>query len=101
MNKAKGTKATTKDKKFYKGVLLDKIHTKLVKDKTYISIDELDLFLKAYADLESISCNDMSHEQMQTLKEYCKQFARSIGLVIKESKNEVNDNDLNFNRAEN
>ena len=96
----KGTEASTKDKKFYKGILLIKIRRKLISDGTYYSVEELDLFLKAYADLEGISCNDMSHEEMQILKEFCKQFARSIGLVIKESKNEEQNDDLDFARTD-
>jgi hypothetical protein len=73
-------KATQADIKFYKGVLLIKIHDKVIADGAYMSIDELDELLKAYADLEGISCSDMNNEQMQILKEYSKQFATSIGM---------------------
>ena len=95
-------KATQSDKIFYKGVLLVKIHDKLTSDGTFMSIDELDKFIKSYADLEDISCNDMSHEQMQQLKEYSKQFAASIGMgETYFDKQQPCEADLNFNRTEN
>jgi hypothetical protein len=73
-------KATTKDIKFYKGVILIEIHNKLCHDGDFMSIEELDNFLKDYADLTNESCSDLNHWQMQQLKEYCKQFACSIGM---------------------
>ncbi len=90
-------KATQSDIKFYKGVLLVNIHSKLVSDKTYMSIDELDEFLKAYSDLEGLSCSEMSHNQMQQLKEYCKQFAASINMGVDAFDKDKRIN-LNFNK---
>jgi len=87
-------KASQADIKFYKGVLLVKIHDKLTSDKTYMSIDELDTFLKSYADLNELSCGEMTHEQMQILKEYSKQFASSIGMGVDAFDK---DNEINFN----
>lgn len=75
-------KASSTDIKFYKGVLLEQIHKHLVSTGTYFSLEETDNFLKAYADLSG-SCLSMSHEELQILKEYSKQFAESIGCVIK------------------
>jgi hypothetical protein len=92
------SKATKSDITFYKAILLVKIHTKVVSDGAYISIDELDKFLKSYADLEGISCSNMSNEQMQILKEYSKQFACSIGMS--ESEFDKDNDDLDFNRTE-
>ena len=73
-------KASKADIKFFKGVQLIHIHNQLTKDGTFISLDELEDFLKAYADLDGVSCSKMSHEQMQELKEFTKQFACSIGM---------------------
>jgi len=88
------TKASTADIKFYKGVQLVKIHDKVISDGAYMSIDELDTFLKAYANLEGLSCSDMSHDQIQVLKEYSKQFAVSIGMSVNTfDKDKIN---LNF-----
>jgi len=75
-------KASTTDIKFFKGVMLVKIHDQLIADGTYYSIDELDTFLKAYSDLEGLSCSDMTIDQMQQLKEQSKQFACSIGMGV-------------------
>ena len=73
-------KATTKDIKFYKGVILIEIHKQLRENGDFFSIEELDNFLKDYADLTHESCSDLNHFQMQQLKEYSKQFATSIGM---------------------
>ena len=96
-------RATNKDKIFYKGVLLVKIHDQIVSDGVYdMNIDDLDKYLKAYADLEGLSCNDMNHEQMQILKEFSKQFAASIGMGFEAfEKNKPEKEDLDFNRTEN
>lgn len=84
-------KASTIDIRFYKGVILQRIHSELTKVQA-ISIDELDEFLKHYADLDLKSCSDMTHDEMQILKEWSKQFAMSIGVDIDDN-NEIN---LNF-----
>ena len=91
-------KSSTTDIKFFKGVLCVKIHDKVVSDGAYMSIDELSDILKAHADLEDISCSDMSHEQMQQLKEFSKQFATSIGMS--ENEFDKDNDDLNFNRTQ-
>ena len=72
--------ATKADIKYYKGVILIEIHNKLIHDGTFWSIEELDNFLKDYADLFGLSCSDLTHWQMQQLKEMSKQFACSIGM---------------------
>ena len=75
--------------KFYKGVVLEQIHTKLVADGTVVSIDEVDELLKSHADSVG-SCSDMSKEELKDLVEWSKQFAASIGLDIDEG------NGINF-----
>ena len=74
-------KASKADIKFYKGVLLIAIHDKMVSDGTTISIDELDTFLKSMIDYEG-STKDITHEQMQDLKEVCKFLADQINCKI-------------------
>lgn len=76
-------KASKADIKFYKGVLLENLHKKMVADGTTISIDELDMFLKDMIYYEG-STKDMSHEQMQDLKEVCKFLAEQIECKIKD-----------------
>lgn len=84
-------KASKEDIKFYKGVILIQIHDYLTKEQTFLSLEELDNFLKDYADLFGISCSDMTHNEMQELKEYSKQFAMSVGLDLDK------DNGINLN----
>lgn len=91
MNDNRNKKASNGDITFYKGVLLKQIHKEVVSKGAIISIDEMDLFLKDYADLPNLSCLDMSHDQMQQLKEWSKHFAMSIGLDIDKN------NGINFN----
>lgn len=73
-------KARPQDIKFYKGVLLDKIHSHLTKTGCY-SIDEVDDLLKDMTGLSG-SCLDFTHEQMQDLKETAKFLAEQIGCKI-------------------
>lgn len=64
--------------KFYKGVVLNKIHTHVGNEFT---IEELDVFLKDYADVEG-STTKMSLEDLKTLVEWSLYFANSIGLDL-------------------
>jgi len=74
--------ASQRDIKFYKGVLLIDIHRHLCHGGTFMSIEELDIFLKDYADLTFMSCSNMNYDQMQVLKELSKQFSVSIGMSV-------------------
>lgn len=94
----KGTEAQRIDKEFYFKIR-DKIHRKLLADGNIMCKDEVHKFLKHYADLTNVSLSSITHEELQQLKEWSKQFAESIGLTIKESKNEKQNDDLNFNRT--
>jgi len=67
--------------KFYKGVVLVQIHSKLVSDGSIVSIDEVDDLLKDFADSVG-STKDMSKEELNDLIEISKQFALTIGLDI-------------------
>ena len=75
-------KASKRDITFYKAILLEQIHKEVVSKGASISSEEMDLFLKDYADLANMSCLDMSHDQMQQLKEWSKFFAMTIDLDI-------------------
>jgi hypothetical protein len=74
-------KGTQADKEFYY-LLRDKIHSKLLADGNMMCKDEVHIFLKAYADLANVSLATITHEQLQILKEYSKQFAYTIGIDI-------------------
>lgn len=75
-------KASSKDKEFYFAIR-DEIQSKLIADGAGISKSELHTFLKWYADLENVSLSTITHDELQTLKEWSKQFAQTIGLTIK------------------
>jgi cyclopropane fatty-acyl-phospholipid synthase-like methyltransferase len=92
-------KATKDDKEFY-FTMRDEIHKKLSKDGVLISKPSLHDILKYNADLEEQSMKDITHEDLQTLKEWSKNFAQSIGLVIKDKKGEPDNDDLDFNRTD-
>ena len=77
-------KASKADIKFYKGVLLEKIHTKAVNDGTIVSIYEMDNVIKDMCGVLGKSCNDITHEQMQDLKECAKFLADQLGVEIKD-----------------
>ena len=79
--------ASTKHIKLYKGVVLERIHSKLTADGNNISITEVDNLLKNYADLEK-SCKDMSKDELNTLIEWSKQFAMTIGVDLDDN-NEI------------
>lgn len=80
-------KASKKDIKIYKGVFLEKIQNALnesisIEDSEHrITKEETDLLLKyqcaLHCDWKEFveSTKDMTHEQMQELKEYCKGYA--------------------------
>lgn len=52
--------------------------------KVDLSFDELKEYLKYYADLEGKSCGDMTHDELQQLKEWSKHFAVQIGVELKD-----------------
>ena len=74
--------ASKADIKFYKGVLVKLIHSKMSKDCITVTYDEVDSLLKYRAGLFEVSCKDMTHDQMQELKEYSKALATQIGVEV-------------------
>jgi len=81
-------KALGKHIKLYKGVILERIHSKLTADQNLMSIEEVDAFLKDYAGIDK-SCKDMTKEELNDLIEYSKQFATTIGLDIDDNEKEI------------
>ena len=67
--------------KFYKGVVLTQIHSKLTKDGTLLSIEQTDSLLKDFADVD-LSTIKMTNEQLQELIVWSFQFADQIGLTL-------------------
>ena len=67
-------KATLEDKKFY-FALRDDIHKWYSNDDVLLDKVGLHEVLKMYADLEDVSMVDITHDQLQQLKEWTKQYA--------------------------
>ena len=90
-------KASTADKKWYKGIALERIREAHVKNGDYFSIEEVDELWKAcHFDDPKISCNDIDHKEFQQFKEYCKFYAISIlDLDLDDNDKRI---DLNFGR---
>ena len=61
--------------------MLDKLHKKMCEDKCGLAFDELKAFVKDMASIEG-STKDITHEQMQELKEVCKFLADQINCKI-------------------
>lgn len=80
--------------KFYKGIILPKIHDH-VSISTEMSIDDLDLFLKDYADLEG-STTKMSLEDLKSLVEWALYFANTIECKVDYPQDDL-DKQINFN----
>ena len=89
------SKATKADIKYFKGRLLIELQKKLQEDGTIMSKDELEDYLKWMVDLDPYtSVKDITHEQMQDLKEAGKFLAAQTKIKLKEDENdEIN---LNF-----
>ena len=67
--------------KFYKGVILVKVHEKLVADGNYLSIDEVDDLLKEFVDNHK-SCSNMDKWELLELCSWSLAFANNIGLDL-------------------
>ena len=92
-------KASKKDIKYFKGVLVQEVQTALRSNKTYLSDDQVSDFIKKYTgeydeDLFGISCSDMSKDQMQMLKEASNYLVVQLTMPIKEDNNDLKN--LNF-----
>jgi hypothetical protein len=80
--------------KFYKGICLEKIHTRLIELRDSKTIKEVDRFLKEYAGFNSnVSTKDMTSDELNELIINSFQFGDSIGVYIN-----FLDNDCDFIR---
>ena len=75
--------------KFYKGTLRVLIQRQMSSIGTYKSLDEIDVILKNYSDLNK-SCLLMEDEELKELIFWSKEFALEIGLKID------NESDIDF-----
>jgi hypothetical protein len=67
--------------KFYKGIVLNKLHSHVNKETVTFTIGELDIFLKDYADVKG-SSTKMTLEELKGLVEWSLYFANTVGLKI-------------------
>lgn len=69
--------------KFYKGVVLTRIHTRLIELRSSKTIDEVDKELKEYAGFNpNVSTKDMTSDELNELIISSFQFGDSIGVYI-------------------
>jgi hypothetical protein len=68
------TKATQSDKEFY-WTMRDAIHTYYRNDGVLLSKVGLHEVLKMYADMEGVSMKDITHDELQELKEWTKNYS--------------------------
>ena len=73
--------------KFYKGHILDKLHTHLVQNGTIISIDELDTLLKSISGLNK-STTKMTTDELNELIVDAFDFGDSVGIYLNFPDNE-------------
>jgi len=73
--------------KFYKGVVLEQLHTHLVKNGTMISIDELDVLLKSITGLDK-STTKMTIDELNELITDAFDLGDSVGIHLNYPDNE-------------
>jgi len=73
--------------KFYKGVVLEQLHTHLIKNGTIISIDELDVLLKSITGLDK-STTKMTTEELNELITDAFDLGDSVGIHLNYPDNE-------------
>ena len=73
--------------KFYKGVVLEQLHTHLVKNGTIISIDELDVLLKSITGLDK-STTKMTTDELNELITDAFDLGDSVGIHLNYPDNE-------------
>jgi len=73
--------------KFYKGVVLEQLHTHLVKNGTIMSIDELDVLLKSITGLDK-STTKMTTEELNELITDAFDLGDSVGIHLNYPDNE-------------
>ena len=73
--------------KFYKGVVLEQLHTHLVKNGTMISIDELDVLIKSITGLDK-STTKMTTDELNELITDAFDLGDSVGIHLNYPDNE-------------
>ena len=73
--------------KFYKGVVLEQLHTHLVKNGSMISIDELDVLLKSITGLDK-STTKMTTDELNELITDAFDLGDSVGIHLNYPDNE-------------
>ena len=73
--------------KFYKGVVLEQLHTHLVKNGNIISIDELDVLLKSITGLDK-STTKMTTDELNELITDAFDLGDSVGIHLNYPDNE-------------
>jgi hypothetical protein len=73
--------------KFYKGVVLEQLHTHLVKNGAMISIDELDVLLKSITGLDK-STTKMTTDELNELITDAFDLGDSVGIHLNYPDNE-------------
>jgi hypothetical protein len=73
--------------KFYKGVVLEQLHTHLVKNGSIMSIDELDVLLKSITGLDK-STTKMSTDELNELITDAFDLGDSVGIHLNYPDNE-------------
>lgn len=69
--------------KFYKGICLEKIHTRLIELRSSKTIDEVDKELKEYAGFNpNVSTKDMTQDDLNELIISCFAYGDDIGVYI-------------------
>jgi hypothetical protein len=80
--------------KFYKGICLEKIHTRLIELRDSKTINEVDKFLKEYAGFNpNVSTLDMTSDELNELIVWSFAFGDEIGIHLN-----FLDNDCDFIR---
>lgn len=80
---------TNKLIKFYKGYILNELHTHLTSKGTIITIDELDKLLKEFAGFyKQASCSMMTVEELQELIVWSFNFGDLNGIYLNYPDNE-------------
>jgi hypothetical protein len=69
--------------KFYKGIILTKIHTRLIELRSSKTIEEVDKELKEYAGFNrEISTKDMTSDEINELIIWCFAYGDEIGIHL-------------------
>lgn len=72
--------------KFYKGIVLKKLHEKVI-EKIYVDIDDLDKWIKRNNDTDK-STKDMDNIELINICRWCFEFGDELGIYLNFPNNE-------------